>query len=808
MRRLQKQQGFATVVLVTLIGLSVMTTAGVVANKLVTQRTAGVAAHAQTNAQVMGWAGVGAFRQYLLDTGKDDLVNVTVLQGGSVALLYEANKKEITARNIRISGCTDAAQPCSVTADIQSISQTSKAATTIEATYNLALVNGQVAVVNQKGQYNFGGNTSFTGATTLDSELPNQSVVINADGDLSLNLGFKTNNISKLDINATGDVYIDCGAQNCGSATINVTTRGKVTLLNGNKFGEINALGTVTLRLGAKAKNIKSASKVTLESGSSAEHIESKNDVSLSLSTAKNITAQGSVTLSASTAQQVKANGSVSMDTGAKAQSIDTLSYVYMMTNAYVSGDVIAEGNQTTTQGAAVYLISGATVNGNIYAKGDIRLITPSVKVNGGAYASGRVLNGIGNHWVFDDINTYGENSSTALTKATSLTTIVVDTSDIEEVVNEDSNFTTRVDVTVYQDEANYIFSRATGFNRVFLNKLKNKANNKTYVYEHGMQFVVSANGANEVASTDGFAIGDYTLNGNTYTGAICLTASNGVCTSDIVGYLPRISVGKTLGIDHAYSHVALSNTWYVRALSDRSPIDNATLAPGIMYFDGDLEIAGNATWQADSSGNAFTNTFLADGNITALAFSPRIYSPYNVVRDNGTSERVCNRTLKTVNGNNLTISATTPATLSDIYLVPTNLCTSSGLFSRNMDKNDDDSQKQVVIDGDTIPKLDLGKVALMANGTVRVGACSQIFGDVLARKRFEGSAACGITDSPNAVTGNITTQNEGTPLSTTFGSGTNLVVPDPSIAAGNGGPNTASGLKVTGSELKWSRYK
>lgn len=141
----------------------------------------------------------------------------------------------------------------------------------IEAIYELTVSNGKLQIVKQSANFNFGGNTSFSGSTTIDSEVANADVSMNVDGDLALNLGFKTNNISNLNINATGDVYIDCGSQNCGSATINVTTRGKVTLVNGNKFGEIKALGTVTLRIGAKAKNIRSASPVTLESGSQAE---------------------------------------------------------------------------------------------------------------------------------------------------------------------------------------------------------------------------------------------------------------------------------------------------------------------------------------------------------------------------------------------------------------------------------------------------------------------------------------------------------------------------------------------------------
>lgn len=803
MRNLNKQKGIVTVLLVILIGFSVMVSTGVVATKMVGQRNASVAAHAQTNSELMGWAGVAAFRHYLLERGGLTLANITDLSGQEIVLFYDANKKEISVNNIYITGCLDEGQPCSLSADIRSNSLSARSATTIEAVYELAVVDGQVVAVDQTGSFNFGGNTSFSGSTVIDAEVPGSNAIINVDGDLSLNLGFKTKNLSTLTINATGDVYIDCGAQNCGSAIINVTTKGKITLLNGSNFGDMKALGTVTLRLGAKAKNIRTAGTVKLESGSAAGDIESKSSVSLSgWSTAKNITAEGKVTLSSSQADKVVANGSVMMDTGAKATSVTTLQSLYMMTNAYVDNDVIARGDSTTTQNSTVYLISGAKVGGSIYAKGDIRLLLTS-KV-GHAYASGWVLNGLGGSP--SSAGPYTEKSTTAADKAEALVPVQVNVADIEAIVNDQSNFDTRVDVTAYKHEANYIFSRGTGVSRVFLNNLKNKDNSQTYLYEHNGQFAVDANGNKESISNDGFALGKYKLNDRVYTGAICLTVSSGVCTSDIIGYLPRIAVDSTFGIDDSNSYLSVSNTWFIRSLSDRSPVSNASLAPGIMYFDGNLEIAGHANWQADSQSNSFTNSFLADGYINAIAFSPRIYSPYNVTRE-GQESLICNRRLKDVGGADLTPSNTIPKTLSDTYLVPTNLCKNDTQFAYNMHKTADGEQDHVTIDGEPIEKLDLGNVALMANGTIRVGACAQIFGDVLARKRFEGSAACGITNNPNAVTGNISTQNKDTNLLTTFGHGTNLVIPAPD--QNNGGQDgNGNGLRVNSAELKWARYK
>lgn len=808
MRRLKQQQGIVTVLLVTLIGFSVMVSTGVVASKLVTQRNASVAAHAQTNSELLSWAGVSAFKHYLLAKGALDLTNISDLAGQNIPLFYDANKKEINVSNIRVAGCDEENEPCTISAEIHSKSMSAKSATVIEAVYKLAVVDGEVQVVDQSGNFNFGGNTSFSGSTVIDSEVPGSNVEINVDGDLSLNLGFKTKNIENLTINATGDVYIDCGSQNCGSATIHVTTQGKVTLVNGSNFGEIKSLGSVTLRIGAKAQDIRTASAVTMESGSEAGDIQAKGNVALSGgSKAKNITAEGDVTLSTSSADKVVANGSVFIDTG-NATSVTTLKYLYMMTGAYVTNDVVARGDSTTTQSSTVYLISGAKVGGNIYAKGDVRLIAPFGVSQ--AHATGGVKNGLGGHSFLGGAGSYTENSLAAKNKTDALEPIEVDVSDIEEEVSSDqSKFDTRVDVTVYKSEANYIFTRETGASRVFLNNLKNEHSEAIYTYEHNAQFQINKDGEKESVSSNGFALGNYRLNGHVYTGAICEeVGSNGICESEIVGYLPRIAVDSTFGVNDSNSYVSISNTWYIRSLRDRSPVDNASLAPGIMYFDGNLSIAGHANWQADSQSNTFTNSFLAEGDIEAIAFSPRIYSPYNVLRE-GTEELTCNRRLKDVQSNDLNKLLTVPITESNYYLMATNLCKSISEFAYDMNKKEDGSQDYVTIDGEPIEKLDLGEVAIMANGTVRVGSCARIYGNILARKNFEGSAACGITDYGNAVVGNISTQNEGTALLTTFGSGTNIVVPAPNNNINQGGNTVAgSGLVVGTVELKWSRYK
>ncbi|RFS27673.1 hypothetical protein DYI81_15605 [Acinetobacter sp. SWAC5] len=831
MHTLKKQQGMATVLLVLLIGITVMLLTATVAKTLVTNREAGVAAHAQTNAQLMGWAGVSAFKEYLLNQGKINATNIPALNGRSITLRSDANKKEIIAKNIRVSGCTTEGAACTVTANISSNNLSSQAATTIEVIYNLTLTNGTVAVVSENSAINFGGNTVFTGATLIESESPNAKVTLNVDGNLALNLLFKTKNISELNINATGDVYIDCGAQNCGDAIINVTSRGKVTLLTGDNFGDIKALSTVTLYTSATAKNIQSIGNVELSGWSKADNIETMGNVTISASTVKDIKANGWVSLNTgATAGKIESNKDVSLWTGSKSQDIFAKGEVEIHTDN-TAGNIKAGGKVTVTGvnaraknvetlGAVELWLGGKT--DDITAKGNVEVHTGS---NAGHIKSAGKVQVIGLGASAKDIYVVGSDidvslfatSGSTYKKQTQLSpffnvmtapTVTINEQGIRKGISDSTAFETKVDVTVYKQEANYIFTKSGKFDRVYLNQLKNKANTLTYIYENNSQYILNADGTKQSINSQGFSIGDYTFNGKTYTGAICLTVTNGKCSSEIIGYLPRISIGKTLGIDDDYGYGNILNRWRVRSIMNPSSLDNATLAPGIMYFEGTLEFAGAANWQADSLTNAYTNSFLAEGEIWSIAFSPRIYAPYEVVREGADKVGlICNRRLKTVNNIDLTITATTPTTLSERYLVPVNLCKNDNEFLLNMDKNPDQTNKKVTIDGKSIDKLDLGRVALMANDQIHIGACTRIYGDVLSRKGVTTSAACGITNNTNAITGNIGTQGvDGGLIANHILGGTKITVPSKN-GDGSGTPNTGNGLKASSSKVQWSRY-
>lgn len=799
-----QQRGVATVLLVTLIGISVMLATAFVALSVSDKKEASATTHAQANAQTLSWAGVSAFNQYLQNLANSDLNGSSlkeILTTNKKTTLSETEDKQIITAEILnteddIVGCEQNSLTCQVTATISADSSSSAAAHSITATFR---INEVVQTDGEDKEMSLTGNTIFSGITTLAAEPGVSTVTLNVEGKLSLNLGFRTRGIAELNINATDDVYIDCGKSVCGAATINVTSGGNVTLLNGTNFGEIKALGKVSLYLGAHAQNIQSLERVRLESGSSAKSVNSASHVAISASRVNG---------------DIKSNSYVTLDTGANVSgSITAMNHIGIWTSK-VGGDLKANGY--------IQLVT-ATIDGSAYSYGNSTVplsssvvqISVATNIKGSIYANGRVSilgdlivsSSVRNVETTDTVTgTYINRTIKGSRKEKQTFPVVSSTikeqnfAKLKEEIQNSMGRRAYVDVQVYRDEANYIFTENNGFNRVYLNKLLNPTTQKEYIYKDGFQYI---EGEDEPISEKGFSIGKYSFENKTYNGAICLQIQNGVCTDDIVGYLPRISVEQNLlGIED-YQHGRILKTWRLRSIFNKSNINNAVLAPGIMYFEGNLELAGEANWHADSSTNAFVNTLLAEGEIGFIAFSPRLYSPFAVLREGKDNAKlVCDRDLQQTNGNKADLVSSDNGTLSNKYLRPTNLCKSPRAFEQ-MSRDNKNRKIQVTIDGEKLDKLELGEVALMANGHVNLGACMQVYGDVLARKEIRYSAACGITNDKNILVGNVTSGGKSSLITlNSFMSGSNITIP---ALNKNEGEESNAGLNFS-SSLEWAK--
>ena len=894
MNSLKKQQGMATILLVLLIGLTVMVITSTVARTLLSNKEANVAAHAQTNVQLMGWSGVSAFREYLVKEYKNkDIKQLVKLENITIPLFETIDKPSyVVAKVVDVKGCTGLTKnpdntpgtPCVVTADIISKNSTSQSATTIRAVYDLASIKGKT-ITPVATAINFSGNTFLSG-TTLSSEAPTPvPATLNVyGGDVSIQAGFKMKNISSLTINAKkdpntgkgGDVIIDCSfglIGGCGTTEtvrININAEGKVYIYNSGFFGDIKAGEKVTLQTNVTARNIQSLGDVNLSLNSKAERIESNGNVSLTegseatiIHTNKDVTLRTNVQVESITTQgavrvsvfskvngDIKSGKEVEISNSTVTGNIYAINYVELTVNSKVGGSVYAKqlvwdesirkykiSNGVGLYNAAVR-VSASTITGNVYANGDLSLPDGLIgkDVLGNVYLTGYVR--IGRTGIKGEIK---ENQRTIAEMANFPVIPVFDFSQTAKDINDAFNamkFETRIDVRVYKNDANYIFTRTNGIARVFLNHLRNENSQITYLYIDGKQYQKIGNQEPTLLNEQGFYLGKYTRNGNHYVGAICqtilqeqsLTNSSGIltghksgyCTSNIIGYLPRVSVDFS-GLNGGERNIfgwpddydfTLPDVWYIRSTKE-STIDNASFAPGILYFEGKLIISGKENIEADSMSTTFTNTFLAEGSIDAIALSPRIYSPFNIKRE-GNESLICSRDLTSVNNNKFRDAppATTPITISNKFLTPINLCKDATNFYQNSNKELNGEIKKVTIDGKPTDRLDLGLVALMSNKIVRIGACARIYGDVLARGAVEGSAGCGLTKNENKIVGSISTQgipptDLGIQHHNTMGAGTNLVIPNKEYTNAKDTDKTVEldAINVESANLQWSKY-
>jgi|GEM_PF-6023135 len=542
----------------------------------------------------------------------------------------------------------------------------------------------------------------------------------------------------------------------------------------------------------------------------------------------------------------VKAKGSVQLRHSARIGSaslpvtVYAGEYVLIRDSSKVYGDVYGRGDREYKLGipaGAVYLATLGELHGNAYSgKAVVVTATFGGKVTGKVTYSDKKACGICAHHEYNIVNAantgwpLGHIGSDTRMNHTNLLSKIneglqpaffnINLSPIEPVT---LNVGIKVDVRVYKDQANYIFNKGVerGVSRIYLNHLTNPKTGITYMYEFekdgngiekpntGVQKAYTNYGEPNQASVSvnsaGFYIGKYEYNGTKYVGAICENVSNiqtsliyksGTCSSNIIGYLPRVSVESDLtlgdwlyGLPQAYGYSPNADLsdyeiqWSLRSRGGaQSTPQNANFTPGILYFEGSVELKGDPGFTA-SNGNAYTNTILAEKHINAVEWSPRIYSPYNILRE-GNASLICNRPITTTTGE--VVTSTKPTTNADTFLVPTNLCKDVNEFRFDMNRNEDNSKKSIKIDGSDEPMLDLGYVALMSNTTIRVGTCAKIYGDVLAKRRIEGSTAevegtiidmCN-NDSGQAITGQVNSQGLGG-IDSFFLDGSKIIVPD-----------------------------
>lgn len=130
-----RQSGIATVLLVTLIGITIMLSSTTVVLVSAARKDVSSASHAQSNAQVMAWAGVSAFNSILSNKANDNLELVKALHGSEIVLKEKPQK--IIAKKIKVDGCSNINDSCRISADITASNASAASGAVINSVFEL-----------------------------------------------------------------------------------------------------------------------------------------------------------------------------------------------------------------------------------------------------------------------------------------------------------------------------------------------------------------------------------------------------------------------------------------------------------------------------------------------------------------------------------------------------------------------------------------------------------------------------------------------------------------------------------------------
>lgn len=300
------QSGFATVLVVLLVGLAVAASALGTAYYINTSQRTLVSSHALTNAQSGAWSGVEIFRKYLLSREETDL---TKLDGQNLVLNVQGGK-ELKINNITSAQTSTEPNIYRVTAKVQNISDNSAASSTIQVVYEIAFTND-----NPNNNGNSGNVTTFPSAMNFYGDLKadggitmsnvGEHAVVNVAGNFSTGSGLT--GIKELKV--MGDVNISGGGI---TGLENIYSNGNVTLDASGTANLVSAKGQVKTSGGVSAKNIYADGDVIYDSSGNSNSIDSKGSITVSRgATVNQATAGVNILLSNGTINNLLANANI-----------------------------------------------------------------------------------------------------------------------------------------------------------------------------------------------------------------------------------------------------------------------------------------------------------------------------------------------------------------------------------------------------------------------------------------------------------------------------------------------------------------
>jgi hypothetical protein len=215
------QRGFATILIVLLMGLAIAASALGTAYYIKTSQQTLVTSHALTNAQSGTWSGVEVFRKYLDQyVGKvknksavEIEAEISKLKGESFTLNV-IDGRTLNVKNVNVEVLNTTPKTYRVSANIQNLSSMSESSATIQVVYEVKIDSNNSSENNNsggthtlKGAMNFYGGLTTTGSIDLTNA--GQKAIINVEGNVnntSSGGGVSLTGVKR--VNSTGSVEL------------------------------------------------------------------------------------------------------------------------------------------------------------------------------------------------------------------------------------------------------------------------------------------------------------------------------------------------------------------------------------------------------------------------------------------------------------------------------------------------------------------------------------------------------------------------------------------------------------------------
>ena len=269
------QHGFATILIVLLVGLAVAASALGTAYYINMSQKSLVSSHALTNAQSGAWTGVEVFRKYLEVL---DVAGISSLNGQNIVMNIQDGRQLKVNSIISIETSTNPKQ-YRVTGNIQNISDQSESSSTIQVVYDVLLNasassagGGSNNTTSFPSGMNFYGDLDANGGINFSSA--GDRAVVNVAGDFNTNSGLK--GIKELRV--IGNVNISGGG---ATGLENIYSNGDVTLKASGNYSLVSAKGDVITKGSVAVSDIYADGDVDIDSSGRSNSIDTKGSITV-----------------------------------------------------------------------------------------------------------------------------------------------------------------------------------------------------------------------------------------------------------------------------------------------------------------------------------------------------------------------------------------------------------------------------------------------------------------------------------------------------------------------------------------------